>query len=411
MNRNYEEKARSNASEIEHQMEILQEYKSQHKYRDFWDHTKNIVEMFKTLKPLLREDRERLWTEYSDICKTVKHEMESRREEAKSNASRIEHEIENLRYNYLDSNAPLLTTRYHYREFWSHAKEVSEMFKSLKLLREDRERLWTSYRSICEDVKRKQEEERQESSRNREIIESLITDAYHQAEGSGSKAELDKSKSMQSEILKLMKERRVFREDREHCWKYWKEVNEKIYWRRHELQESNFLHIKEDAGRCLNTAYYGDPYEASREIKEVQTNLHGLYMNRDQRHEIHDILGDAWDKATSRIGEIKEEKGRKHEEWLQRQEERKRKYEEWRERMESNMQRWENNIEKAEDYVSRLEEQIDRLEDEAANARTDEYADRVREWIEEKQQKIEDVREQIREWESKMDDVRGKLNR
>jgi hypothetical protein len=49
--------------------------------------------MFKTLK-LLREDRERLWTNYSNICESVKHEMESKREEAKSNASTIEHEIE-----------------------------------------------------------------------------------------------------------------------------------------------------------------------------------------------------------------------------------------------------------------------------------------------------------------------------
>lgn len=97
-------------------------------------------------------------------------------------------------------------------------------------------------------------------------------------------------------------------------------------------------------------------------------------MSRDQRHEIYDTLSDAWNRATSRIVEIKEEKRRKREEWLQRQEERKRKYEEWRERMESNIERWENNIEKAEEYISRLEEQIDRLKEEEANARTDEYA-------------------------------------
>jgi predicted nuclease with TOPRIM domain len=83
-------------------------------------------------------------------------------------------------------------------------------------------------------------------------------------------------------------------------------------------------------------------------------------MSRDQRHEIYDTLSDAWNRATSRIVEIKEEKRRK--------------YEEWRERMESNIERWENNIEKAEEYISRLEEQIDRLEEEEANARTDEYA-------------------------------------
>lgn len=334
-------------------------------------------------------------------------------EKARSNASTIEHEIENLRYGHLDSNAPPIspiipipTTRYHYREFWSDAKEISEMFKSLSLLREDRERLWASYQSICEDVKRKQNEERGESERNREIIESLITDAYFQAEGSSDKGYLDKAKSMQSEILKLMKERNLFRGDREHCWKYWREVNEKIHWKRHELWESNFLHGKEDASRCLNAAHYGDPYEALGEIKEVQRAMRGVYMSKDQRHEIHDTLGDAWRKATSRIGEIKEEKKRKHEEWLQRKEEGERKYQEWRERTESNIERWENNIEKAEYAISKIEANIDKLE-----ARTDSYADRVRGWIEENYQTIQDIRESIRESEGKIYSARGKLNR
>lgn len=411
MDENYKEKARFNASVIEHEIENLQEFGSQCKYHEFWARSKQIVEMFKTLKPLFREDRERLWSRYSNICETVRCEMASRREEAKSNTSKIEHEIENLRYNHTDSNAPLFTTRYHYREFWSHAKEVSEMFKSLRLLREDRERLWSSYRGICDDVLRKQDEERHESSRNREIIESLITDAYHQAGGSSDKKELDKAKSMQSETLRLMKERRLLREDREHCWKYWREANEKMFWKRHELQESNFLHAKEEASGCLNTAHYGDPYEALGKIKEVQRAMRGVYMSKDQRHEIQDILGDAWSKATSRIGEIKEEKRRRQEEWLRRKDEKERKYQEWRERTESNIQRWENNIEKSEYTISKVEANIDKLEDMAANARTDEYADRVRGWIEENYSTIQDIKESIREWEEKIYSARVKLNR
>lgn len=202
---------------------------------------------------------------------------------------------------------------------------------------------------------------------------------------------------MQTETLRMLKERRLFREDREALWKYWKETNEKIFWKRHEIQESNFLHAKDEASRALNTAYYGDPYEALEEVKEVQRSLRGVYMNRDQRHELHEILSDAWNKAISRIGEIKEEKRRK--------------YEEWRERMEGLIERWESNIEKAEEYISRLEEQIDRLEDEEANARTDEYAERVRGWIEEKEEKISEVREQIKQWEEKIYSVKGKLDK
>ena len=90
-------------------------------------------------------------------------------------------------------------------------------------------------------------------------------------------------------------------------------------------------------------------------------------------------------------------------------EERQRKYSDWHERIKGHIQRWENNIEKAGRYISSLEDQIDRLEDEAANARTDEYADKARGWIEEKYQKINDVKEQIQELEDKISSVKGKL--
>ena len=65
--------------------------------------------------------------------------------------------------------------------------------------------------------------------------------------------------------------------------------------------------------------------------------------------------------------------------------------------MESHIQRWENNIEKAEYTISKIEANIDKLEDMATNARTDEYADRVRGWIEENYQKIREIRESIQE--------------
>lgn len=329
---------------------------------------------------------------------------------AKSSASQIEREIEGLRYNHRDSSAPFLSIRYHYREFWAHAREISQLFKSSRLLREDRERLWESYREICEEVRRKQNEERGESERSREILQSLITDAYFRSEGATSRQDLDQAKSMQSETLRLMKERRLSRDDREKLWKYWKEVSGKITFRRQELQQSSYLHVREGARRCHSTAYNGDPYQALREIREVSGDLRGAYLDRDRRSEIRDTLNDAWKRAMSRIAETKEEKKRKHEEWLRRKEERERKHREWRARTEANIERWESNVEKAERVLSRLEANIDRLEDMAANARTDAYADRVRGWIQENYQRIQSIRESVREFESKIHSARSRLN-
>jgi chromosome segregation ATPase len=224
----------------------------------------------------------------------------------------------------------------------------------------------------------------------------MITDAYYQAGGARDRDEINKATAMQNEILGLLNTRRIFREDREYLKSYLKQVNERIHSKRVELQESNFLGGKEAANGASRTAYYGDPYEALKEIQEVQRSLRGVYMNRDQRKELYEILEDGWEKAQSRIGELKEEKRRRHQEWL--------------ERMNSHIERWEKKIQDSEHFISRLEDQIDELEDQKAHARTDEHAQKVRIWIEQKMEKIRDVRNQIQELEDKIYSVRGEVN-
>lgn len=394
------EKARYDASQIERELETLRSYFSQHKYGDFWSHTKTVVDMFKAAS-LSSENHERLWAIYSDICQETKREMQARREEAKNNAEQIGREIENLRYNHLDPNAPNLypitQNRYRYNDFWQHSRQISGMFKGANLQKEDRERLWSSYRSLCDEVSGQQKEEREESERNRGQIEGLITDAYFQAEGSNDRKGLEEAKSRQTQTLGMMKERRLLKQDRERVWNYWRRVNERISYRRERVWESNYLKAKEDVSGCVSTSHYGDPYEALNQIKDVQRDLPGVYMSRDQRHELNDTLGDAWKKAFSRIEEHREEKRRK--------------YEEWRQRTERYARDLGERIRKSEGFIQKLEGQISDLEGKEAGARSDIYAEKVRGWIEEDEEKIEGVRRQIKKWEDTLYSVKEKLDK
>ncbi len=114
--------------------------------------------------------------------------MDNYKEKASENASQIKGEIERLRYNHRDPNSPEFDTRYFYKDFWSHAKEITELFKTLKpIIKDDRERLWSEYRNLCDKVSSKQNTERNESSRNRSSLESLINDAYPNANGAGNR--------------------------------------------------------------------------------------------------------------------------------------------------------------------------------------------------------------------------------
>jgi gas vesicle protein len=72
------DKAKENAKQIQSEIEYLSSghwnmFKRQHK--EFWNHAKNISNMFRTINPLSKDDRERLWEKFSVICQEVKRKQ------------------------------------------------------------------------------------------------------------------------------------------------------------------------------------------------------------------------------------------------------------------------------------------------------------------------------------------------
>lgn len=99
----WEETARANAATLEKKIEELEaEYAGlfsdltgifvKRNYRSFWERVKEINELFKTLKPLKREDRERSWNQLHNLCERVKREQNEGWEKRKR-ASQEEQDI------------------------------------------------------------------------------------------------------------------------------------------------------------------------------------------------------------------------------------------------------------------------------------------------------------------------------
>lgn len=61
-------------------------------YDEFWEHARRISAMFKTLKPLFQEDRERLWAAYSTACEDTR-KAQAREREARLNDSREKRDL------------------------------------------------------------------------------------------------------------------------------------------------------------------------------------------------------------------------------------------------------------------------------------------------------------------------------
>jgi len=118
-------------------------------------------------------------------------------------------------------------------------------------------------------------------------------------------------------------------------------------------------------------------------------------LTKRDRGEIYEILS-----------EIKEELDRA---WELYREAADRKQSEWRARKEEEAERLREKITKAYAARAKIEDNRDRNVDKLSDARSDDYADRVRGWIEEDEAKLRDIDENISRWEGWLEEIEEKL--
>jgi hypothetical protein len=299
------------------------------------------------------------------------------------------------------------------REFFAHAKQISQLFKeSRALLRGDRQRLWEQFSTLCDSVRQEQDRERESRVNNsrvkKEMIEPDIREAYYWAEGSNTISDLQAAERSSAKVTEKMKDGwdgftgttdffesiggndgRLTREDGDYLWEKWREAKAAVRERREWLQELHFNHMRGIAEECLSLAH-SNSRVAKERVKAANAEMKQKPMNSTQYADIHRMLDEAWELASQTASE---------------------RHHEWRERMESHIQRWEELTEKNEGVVSRLEEQIAECEEMEANARSDDFAGTVRGWIDEKMEKIRDIRHTNEELEERIESVKGKLSK
>jgi len=115
-----------------------------------------------------------------------------RAELSREQVGRIEAEIESLRSGHREMY------RRNYREFFAHAKQISQLFKdSRAILHIDRERLWEQFSTLCDSVRQEQARERESRANasrvKKEAIEPDIREAYFWAKGSNSISDLQEA--------------------------------------------------------------------------------------------------------------------------------------------------------------------------------------------------------------------------
>lgn len=341
--------------------------------------------------------------------------------QAEINVKKIEEEIAKLKGNLSDTSG-----RKNYREFWEQSHYVINLFKLLKpILPEDKDRVWKEFAELREQTKQQEiadrEVRRNDSAEKRKFIEQQIADIETQLVSAQDYSDLEKVKELLQSSLNILKgtassqtsaaaeeeienqpenqenaagsvsEDVLIREDKEACWVLWRKTNEAVKQKRTELEEKVFNTVKAEIMEVVKAAGEGNPHEALKRIKEIQSDPKTYKFSKTFREEIKALLNTAFDSSIKRIKDIRDENKRRHQEWLT--------------RMEANVERWKELREKNTNIIAGLEAQIVKLEEDVVNAKTPEFAERIRTWIDEKAAKIKDIKETNAKLDEKIDSV------
>jgi hypothetical protein len=314
----------------------------------------------------------------------------------------------------------------HFAEFWAEAREITSMFKTFKPLEvEEREKLWTEFHALCEETRSLQEDHRirtkRASKRKKAAVEVLIQEASAIVQGEDEDKDLDKAQAILNKALDLMKTRpakgqppaavpeseepseedvdgiRLIRSDREACWKQWVEVRETVKALRKALRSEVAKTAREEASEILTAAEQDDPHEVQNRVKAMQQELKTSPLSNNEREKVRAMLRNAWEKASDRIGEEKQEKKRKHQEWA--------------ERMKEHLVRWETTVLKNDVVHGRIRSEIVELEERVEASGDEAQNEKMLGWIREKGERLEKLEAAKAELEEKIRVVRSKLGK
>lgn len=367
-------------------------------YREFWEQSHYVINLFKLLKPILPEDKDRLWKEFAELREQTKQQEISDREVRRKESSEKRQIIE---AQLTDIENQLLSV-----QDYSELEKVKEILQNtLNMLKgtsqvasvENTSAENTSAENIS--VESSSEEASADLQENTQTETVAETDAAETviAETTAVETAVAETAKVETAVTETVVDESLVREDKEACWVIWRKVNESVKQKRQDLEEKVFSGVKLTILDILKAAEEGNPHDALKRIKEIQSDPKTYKFNKAFREEIKGLLNQAFDSAIKRIKEVREENKRRHQEWIS--------------RMESNVARWDELHEKNISIISGLEAQITKLEEDVNNAKTPEFAERIRTWIDEKSNKINDIKETNAKLEEKISSVQKSLGK
>jgi hypothetical protein len=335
--------AEENAVRIQTALEGLETDNGTGLTKGFRERLKEVSELFKTLKPLHHEDRDKLWSRLDVLYKEDRKRGEKRHEEQEANASKIRWEIGEIKstfsfYSFIEPG---------WKKLWEQVGKVSGMFKGVNLSRTEREELWGEFNSIVSQAKEQQNSRKSD----RENMSKIYKDQIFSAIGM------------------------TF------------------------IDELGLLCEPDDL------KYFG------KHISEGSALLseHKKEMTHEHKQECFQHINEARENLDMRWKHLKESYGQRSEAYHQQKEERGRKHDEFVTRVRANIEKNREKYEKATNALSRSQAHLEDLQEKLSDARSDDFTERVSGWITEEENRIESIKESLERLEKWIEEDEEKL--
>lgn len=241
---------------------------------EYHNHSQAVSRLFKELKPLRREDRERLWQSFNDIRDAVQRNQTRFVDHSRQKREGIEQRIKEA--------------------YWIgiSARELGDFSKADAILEE---------------------------------VLGWMKDGWE-------------GYNLPTQLFSVTRSGRMTREDHQFCWNAYKQTRSDISSHRRDLQEQNYRSGHESARHVLQRAYNGNIQEVRESIKECNQQLKGMLLTKEQRQDIRELLDQAWQELQNRSDRRKREWVERQQEWIARTSERIEKNQEYIERLEQQVE-------------------------------------------------------------------------
>jgi len=187
--------------------------------KPFWNSVKSVNNSFKTLKPIEKNERERLWNKFQNLCEKAKSLQKEQNRNYESNSRELRSSIIGI------IESADLRSKIDYSGSQEKLGKAMNLMKGAKLTKEDREQCWYKWKKVKDTLSKEKSDERNGNYLN---IKDMVVRMSNTAAYGDPKEAMNEIKAIQSKLKQYPMNEVHWNEIKESLARYWNMAQSKL---------------------------------------------------------------------------------------------------------------------------------------------------------------------------------------